>query len=323
MPTHRVAILDDYQNAAADLADWAGLGSEVAVDFIHHPIAAGDLAQVLAPYSIVVAMRERTAFDAALFGRLPNLKLLVTTGMGNAAIDMDAARDHGVVVSGTRGTVGPAAELAWGLLLALMRHIPDEHANFRAGGSQWQLTLGRDLKAKTLGVVGLGRLGSHVARYGHAFGMTVLGWSRNNTPERSAELGVEYCARLEEMLPACDVVSLHLTLTPETRGIIGAHELSLMKRDAVIINTSRGPLIDETALIAALREGRIGGAGLDVFDNEPLAPDHPFRTLSNVIATPHLGYVTRETYEIFFADVVEDIQAFLAGAPKRTLNAAG
>ncbi|MDQ0315807.1 D-2-hydroxyacid dehydrogenase family protein [Amorphus orientalis] len=321
MTAHRCAVLDDYQNVAADMADWSSLLPEVAVDFIDRPLTAGERAEALAPYSIVVAMRERTPFDAELLSRLPNLKLLVTTGMGNAAIDMDAARRHGIVVSGTRGSVGPAAELAWGLLLAVMRHIPDEQVNFSAGGDRWQLTLGRDLKGKTLGVVGLGKLGSLVAGYGRAFNMRVLGWSRSNTPERSAELGVEYRATLAEMLPDCDVVSLHLTLTPETRGIIGAQELSAMKRDAVIINTSRGPLIDEAALIAALKDGRIGGAGLDVFDAEPLPADHPFRTLPTVVCTPHLGYVTRETYAIYYRDAVDDICAFLAGEPKRILNA--
>lgn len=321
MTAHRCAVLDDYQNVAADMADWSSLLPEVAVDFIDRPLTAGERAEALAPYSIVVAMRERTPFDAELLSRLPNLKLLVTTGMGNAAIDMDAARRHGIVVSGTRGSVGPAAELAWGLLLAVMRHIPDEQANFSAGGDRWQLTLGRDLKGKTLGVVGLGKLGSLVAGYGRAFNMRVLGWSRSNTPERSAELGVEYRATLADMLPDCDVVSLHLTLTPETRGIIGAQELSAMKRDAVIINTSRGPLIEEAALIAALKDGRIGGAGLDVFDAEPLPADHPFRTLPTVVCTPHLGYVTCETYAIYYRDAVDDISAFLAGSPKRILNA--
>ena len=323
MAVHRCAVLDDYQHAAAGAADWSAVLPDVAVDFIDRPIPAAERAEALAPYSIVVAMRERTPFDADLLSRLPDLKLLVTTGMGNAAIDMDAVRKHGIVVAGTRGSVGPAAELAWGLLLALMRHIPEEQANFRAGGDRWQLTLGGDLKGKTLGVVGLGKLGSRVAGYGRAFDMRVLGWSRSNTPERSAELGVEYRATLADMLPDCDVVSLHLTLTPETRGIIDAGALSLMKRDAVIVNTSRGPLIDEAALIAALRNGRIGGAGLDVFDAEPLAADHPFRTLPTVVCTPHLGYVTRETYAIYYSDAVEDIRAFLDGEPVRVLDAPG
>ena len=216
--------------------------------------------------------------------------------------------------------MGPAAELAWGLLLALMREIPREAANFRAGGDRWQLSVGRDLKEKTLGVVGLGKLGSRVARYGKAFDMEVLGFTRTDAAARCAELGIGHAETLDDLLARCDVVSLHLTLTPQTRHIIGARELVLMKRDAVLINTSRGPLIDEAALIAALEAGRIGGAGLDVFDTEPLPANHPFRHLPNVVATPHLGYVTRDNYEIQFPEIVEDIAGWLVGAPVRLLN---
>lgn len=278
------------------------------------------LAARLRGYEIVVAMRERTPFDETLLTLLPDLRLIVTTGMVNASIDMEAARRSGVTVCGTRGSVGPAAELAWGLLLALKRNIADEHVNFRKGGTQWQLSVGGDLMGKTLGVVGLGKLGQRVAGYGKAFGMEVLGWSKNNSPERCAALGIGYAASLDELLTRADVVSLHVTLNAETRGMIGARELGLMKPEAVIVNTSRGPLIDEGALIDALREGRIGGVALDVFDREPLPLDHPFRRLPNVVATPHLGYVTRETYAIYFSDALEAIRAWADGKPLRILN---
>ncbi len=318
---HRVAILDDYQEVAASMARWEALGPEVGIDFFDRHLGEADIVETLRPYDIIVAMRERTVFDQALLTQLPDLRLLVTTGMANASIDIESAHRLGIVVSGTRGVVGPAAELAWALLLALVRNIPEEVANFQAGGDRWQLTLGSDLQNKTLGVAGLGKLGKLVAGYGKAFNMNVLGWSRNNTPERAADLGIGFVQSLDELLSASDVVSLHLTLNPETRGLIGARELGLMKPDAVIINTSRGPLIDEAALVAALRDGTIGGAGLDVFDTEPLPADHPFRMLPNVVATPHLGYVNRETYEVYFGDAVENIQTWLAGAPVRVLAA--
>lgn len=317
----RVAVLDDYQRVALDMADWTSLAGKVRIDcFDDHVAGADKVAERLRDHDIVVVMRERTVFDAELLGRLPKLKLLVTTGMVNASIDMAAAAELGIVVAGTRGSVGPAAELTWGLLLSLMRNIPAEVANLRAGGERWQLSAGSDLKGKTLGVAGIGKLGQLVAGYGRAFGMDVLGWSRSNTPERSAALGVGFAPSLDTLLAASDVVTLHLTLTPETTGIIGARELGLMKPGAVIVNTSRGPLIDEAALISALAANRVGGAALDVFDREPLPADHPFRQLPNVVATPHLGYVTRETYQIYYGDAVEDIGAWLAGKPLRVLN---
>ena len=322
MPTYRCAILDDYQDAAGAAADWGALGETVHVErFADHIGDRDALAKRLAPFEVVVAMRERTAFDADLFTRLPNLKLLVTTGMVNASIDLESARRHGVTVCGTRGSVGPAAELAWGLLLSVMRNIPAENANFHAGGSQWQLGVGRDLMGRTLGVIGLGKLGQRVARYGQAFGMDVIGWSKNVTPERCLALGIGYAATLHDLLGKADVVSLHLTLNEGTRGIIGGPEFAAMKRDAVIINTSRGPLIEENALVRALREGRLGGAGLDTFDVEPVPADHPLRGMPNVVATPHLGYVTAETYRIYYRDAVEDIAAWVAGTPIRVLNA--
>ena len=237
--------------------------------------------------------------------------------MRNASIDTAAAAARGIVVCGTPGFAGSTAELAWGLLLALMRHIPAENAAFHACGG-WQQTVGRDLNGLTLGVLGLGTLGSKMATFGRAFGMKVLGWSRNNTPERSAALGIG-CATLDEVLASSHVVSINLTLNEGTRGLLGAGELARMRPDAVLLNTSRGPIVDEAALIAALRAGKIAGAGLDVFDTEPLAADHPLRTLPNVIATPHLGYVTNNSYSAFFTGAVEDIEAWLAGHPIRAL----
>jgi phosphoglycerate dehydrogenase-like enzyme len=317
----KCAILDDYQDAALGAADWSALTGRVElVRFDRHLGGEGEVAAALADFDIVVAMRERTPFPASLFAKLPRLRLLVTTGMVNASIDMKAARAHGVDVAGTRSTVGPAAELAWGLLLSLMRNIPGEAANLRRAGPNWQLSVGRDLTEKTLGVIGLGKLGSRVARYGKAFDMEVLGWTRTDAAARCAELGIGHAASLDDLLQRSDVISLHLTLTPETRGIVGARELGLMRRDAVIVNTARGPLIDEAALVSALREGRIGGAGLDVFDTEPLPDDHPFRSLPNVVATPHLGYVTRETYAVHYPDALEDIAGWLDGNPVRLLN---
>ncbi|MEJ8573004.1 D-2-hydroxyacid dehydrogenase family protein [Microbaculum marinum] len=321
MTAHRCAILDDYQDVALSLAPWGELAGEVEIAVFNDQIAPDRLVETLQPFDIIVAMRERTPFDAALLRQLPNLRLLITTGMRNAAIDMQAARDLGIVVSGTGSFDGTAAELAWALLLAVMRNIPAEAANFRNGGSQWQLTLGRALRQKTLGIVGLGKLGKLVAGYGKAFQMDVVGWSKNNSPQRCAEIGIGYAETLDGLLSAADVVSLHVVLNGETRGIIGARELELMKPGAVIVNASRGPLIDEAALIAALRSGRLGGAGLDVYDEEPLPADHPLRTLPNVVATPHLGYVTRETYDAYFSDALDDVRAWLKGAPVRVLNA--
>lgn len=318
------AVLDDYQDAALGAADWQRLGPQVKVErFANHIDGEDALVNALSGFEIIVAMRERTAFTASLLARLPKLKLLVTTGMVNAAIDKTAARTLGIDVAGTRGSVGPAAELAWGLLLALKRNIAGEHENFRAGGAQWQLSTGGDLMGATLGVVGLGKLGQRLAGYGKAFDMNVIGWSKNNSPERCATLGIGYAATLAELLARADVVSLHLALNNETAGIIGARELALMKPAAVIVNTSRGPLIDEGALIQALRTGRIGGAALDVYDREPLPADHPLRHAPNLIATPHLGYVTRETYAIYYGDAVDGIAGWLSGDPVRILNGAG
>jgi phosphoglycerate dehydrogenase-like enzyme len=315
----RVAILDDYQSAALASADWGSLGPDVeVVAFSDHLDDRDALAARLAGFEIAVAMRERTAFDAALFARLPVLRLLVTTGMGNAAIDLGAARAAGVTVCGTGGLNYPTAELTWGLILALLRHIPAEDAATRSG--RWQTTIGEGLQGKTLGVLGLGRLGSQVARVGLAFGMHVVAWSANLTLERTAELGVEFAPDLRELLARADIATIHLVLSARTRGLLGAAELALLRPSAYLVNTSRGPIVEEAALIAALRARAIAGAGLDVFDREPLPAGHPLLGLDNVVLTPHLGYVTRETYEVFYGEAVEDIRAFRAGRPLRVLG---
>jgi phosphoglycerate dehydrogenase-like enzyme len=315
----RCVSLDDYQDATRKFGDWNGIADKVELRVLTDHVEGPDaVAAALADAEIVIAMRERTPFDRALFGRLPKLKLLVTTGMKNAAIDMKAAAERGVTVCGTGLSPSPTAELTWGLIHALLRHIPAEYENLRRGG-KWQLTLGRELAGARLGVIGLGRLGSRVARVGLAFDMKVSAWSKNLTPARCAEVGVEHAGSLDELLRSSDIVTIHLVLSDRTRGLLGSRELGLMKPTALLINTSRGPIVDEAALIATLKERRIAGAGLDVFDREPLPPGHAFRTLDNVVATPHLGYVTEETYRICYGEAVENIAAWLAGKPVRVI----
>ena len=314
----RVAILDDYQHVARRMADWSTLpaGTDVVV-FADHLKDAGAVAARLADFEAVVAMRERTAFPRALLERLPKLKLLVTTGMRNASIDVAAATARGIVVCGTAGLPYPTAELTWGLILALVRRIPAEDRATREG--RWQISCGLGLNGKTLGVIGLGGLGSRVAKVGRAFEMGVIAWSQNLTEARAAEVGAKLVAK-DELLARADVASIHLVLSDRTRGLIGARELSLMKRAAYLINTSRGPIVDESALVAAVRKGTIAGAGLDVYDDEPLAIDHPLRDLPNTVITPHLGYVTEEGYRIFYGQALEDVKAWLAGQPVRVLR---
>lgn len=315
----RVALLDDYQGVALRMADWKSLpaGTEV-VAFPDHLADESALAARLADFDIVMAMRERTPFTRSLLERLPKLRLLITAGMRNASIDMKAAVERGVLVCGTSGLPYPTAELAWGLILGLMRRIPAEDRATREG--RWQTSLGLGLNGKTLGVLGLGTLGSRVARVGRAFEMTVLAWSQNLTAARAEEVGATLVAK-DELLARSDIVSIHLVLSERTRGLLGARELGLMKRTAYLVNTSRGPIVDEAALVRALREGTIAGAGLDVFEPEPLPADHPFRSLPNIVVTPHLGYVTEETYRVFYGHALEDVQAFLRGAPVRVLSA--
>jgi phosphoglycerate dehydrogenase-like enzyme len=312
-----VAVLDDYQGVARGLAAWDTLpaGSEVSV-FRDHVADEEALAERLAPFEVIVAMRERTPFPRTLLARLPALRLLVTTGRRNAAIDVAAAKERGVLVCGTDTLPYPTAELTFGLILALVRRIPEEDRALRAG--RWQTSLGLGLSGKTLGVLGLGRLGEHVARIGGAFGMRVIAWSQNLTAERAAQAGAEWVAR-DALFREADVLSVHLVSSERTRGLVGAAELALMKQSAFLVNTSRGPIVDEAALVSALERKAIAGAGLDVFDQEPLPAGHPLLALDNTVLTPHLGYVTRETYEIFYRQALEDILGYLGGAPLREL----
>ena len=314
----RVALLDDYQHVALRMADWKTLPADTeVVVFEDHLSDIGALAKRLADFDVIMAMRERTPFPRALLEQLPRLKLLITAGMRNASIDVAAATERGVTVCGTAGLPYPTAELTWGLILGLFRRIPAEDRATREG--RWQMSLGLGLNGKTLGVLGLGTLGSRVAKVGLALEMKVLAWSQNLTAERAAEVGATRVEK-DELLARSDVVTIHLVLGDRTRGLIGARELGLMKPTAHLVNTSRGPIVDEAALVAALRGGTIAGAGLDTFDVEPLPADHPFRQLSNIVITPHLGYVTEETYRIFYGHALEDIQAFLRGAPTRVLR---
>ena len=318
MPKTRVAVLDDYQGCALRMADWASLPDTEVVVFRDHLADPAAVAVRLADFDAVVAMRERTPFPKPLLDRLPRLKLLVTTGMRNASIDVAAAVARGVTVCGTQGLPYPTAELSWALILALFRSVPVEDRATREG--KWQVTVGFGLNGKTLGVLGLGTLGARVAKVGRAFEMSVLAWSANLTAERAAEVGATLVPK-DELLARADVVSIHLVLGDRTRGLIGARELGLMKPTAYLVNTSRGPIVDEAALVAALKAGHLAGAGLDVYDEEPLPLDHPLRRLPNTVITPHLGYVTDETYRIFFGHAVEDVAAFLRGAPVRVLRA--
>jgi phosphoglycerate dehydrogenase-like enzyme len=318
----RVAVLDDYQRAAASMADWSSLPSGTDVEFFDDHVADVDaLTERLAPFEVVVAMRERTAFGRDVLERLPKLRLLVTTGPFNAAIDVAAAAEHGVVVCGTGGRLTPTAELTWGLILGALRHLTTEAAAVRAGG--WQRRVGTSVHGRTLGLLGLGRLGALVARVGNAFDMDVVAWSQNLTDERCARVGGVTRVEKDELFRRADVVSIHLVLSDRTRGLVGARELSLMRPTALIVNTSRGPIVDERALVDALQSGTIAAAALDVFDEEPLPAAHPLRSLPNVLVTPHVGYVTDDTYRVFYGDAVEDIAAFLAGSPVRVIEAAG
>jgi len=315
----RVAVLDDYQQVARALAPWSSLPEGSEVQFFHdHQDDEALLAARLAEFDVIVAMRERTPFTRSLLKCLPRLRLLVTTGLRNASIDVAAATELGVTVSGTDGLPYPTAELTWGLILALARKIPAEDRALRAG--TWQTSLGVGLQGKTLALLGLGRLGSQVARIGAAFGMRPVAWSTNLTAERAAAGGAELVTQ-DELFRRADVLSVHLVLSARTRGLVGARELALLKQSALLINTSRGPIVDEAALVAALEAGRLAGAGLDVYDREPLPATHPLLGVSNTVLTPHLGYVTEETYRIFYGQALEDIQGHLAGKPLRVLTA--
>jgi phosphoglycerate dehydrogenase-like enzyme len=311
----QVVVLDDYQRVAASSADWSAVDGSVR--FVHEHVVGDELVDVLRDATVVVAMRERTPFDAALLRRLARLELLVTTGGVNASIDVASAARHGVTVCGTRSLPGPAAEMTWALLLALVRRVPESDRDVREG--RWQTTVGDDLAGRTLGVVGLGRLGQRVARVALAFDMEVLAWSQNLDADAARALGVQPTGK-DDLLARADVVSLHLRLSERTRGVIGARELALMKPTAYLVNTSRGPLIDETALVEALSSGAIAGAGLDVYDEEPLPSGHPLLTSARTVLSPHLGYVTTGSYAVFYGDAVEDVVAWQAGAPRRVIS---
>jgi phosphoglycerate dehydrogenase-like enzyme len=320
----RVAILDDYQRRANEYADWDSLGPGVEVTYFHEPIEADAVVEALGDFEVLVLMRERTAFPRATLERLPRLELLVTTGMRNASVDIAYLRDRGVVVSGTGGIGGSASgglpstvEVAWALILATCKRVTIEDRAIRAGS--WQLGLPTNLAGATLGLAGLGNLGGAMVAPARVFGMDVIAWSENLTDERTAELGVRRVSK-GELLAASDVLSIHLVLSRRTRGLLGAAELAQMKPSAVLINTSRGPIVDEPALIDALATEKIGAAGLDVFDREPLPADHELLALENAVLLPHLGYVSEPAFRAMYAQVVEDIAAFLAGTPIRLIS---
>jgi phosphoglycerate dehydrogenase-like enzyme len=313
-----IAILDDYQNVALRMADWSGLQKGHRVVVFNQRLPDVDAqAKALAEFDVIGIMRERTPFQRALFERLPKLKLLVTTGKRNAAIDLEAAKAHGVTVCNTGGAGRATAELAVGLMLALARHLREEFQAMRPGGG-WLTTLGFDLEGRTLGILGLGNLGARVGRIGAAMGMKPIAWSQNVTAEQARERGAERVEK-DELFRRADVVSIHLILSERTRGLVGARELALMKPTALLINTSRGPIVEEAALLAALREKRIAGFGGDTFDVEPLPDDHPLRAEPRALLTPHLGYVTEETYRDFYGGMVQAIEAWLAGKPINVL----
>ncbi|MFG2132963.1 D-2-hydroxyacid dehydrogenase family protein [Streptomyces sp. NPDC048751] len=319
--TLRCAVLDDYQGVALSHADWTPLADRVDVRVLReHVTDREQLVDALVDCEIVVIMRERTPFDAELLGRLPRLRLLVTTGMRNASVDLAAATAAGVTVCGTASSITAPVELTWALILGLARQLTVESGALREGGP-WQSTVGRDLHGRTLGLLGLGKIGSRVARVGAAFGMEVLAWSQHLTAERAAAEGARLAHSKEDLLRRSDVVSVHLVLSERTRGLLGETELRAMKSDAHLVNTSRAGIVDREALLRALREGWIAGAGLDVFESEPLPAEDPLRSLPNVLATPHLGYVTEGNYRTYYGEVVEDIVAFLAGEPVRLLRA--
>ena len=327
----RVAILDDYQQVALASADWSAVRSLADIDvFTEHIVRTEALVRVLEPYDIIVAMRERTFFDASRLGQLPRLRLLVTTGMMNASIDLEAAAAHGVTVCGTGGSATSTAELTWGLILALARHIPFEDRGMRlagqAGGAAlgvgggWQRTVGTGLDGKRLGVVGLGRQGLAVARIGRAFGMKLAAWSQNLDPAVAKKAHAKAVSK-DELFSSSDVVTVHYKLGPRSVGLVGAADLALMKPSAYLVNTSRGPVVDHAALVACLRSGSIAGAALDVYDVEPLPLSDPLRSAPNVVLTPHLGYVTDDAYQVFYGEAVQDIVAFAQGDPVRVLKA--
>ena len=320
----KVAILDDYVRAALDVADWSAVRARAEVVVFDRHLGEDEAAQALKDFDVLVTVRERMAMPRTLIERLPRLKLITIIGMSLPNLDMAAATDHGVLVAHSnfgapafRAVANATPELAWGLMIATVRHIASEDRRMREGG--WQSTTGLILAGKTLGLLGLGRIGKRMAEYARVFGMETIAWSQNLTSEAAAEAGVRRVEK-DELFAQADVVSIHLVLSERSRGLVGAHELGLMKPTAYLINTSRGPIVEEAALVEALRARRIAGAGIDVYWGEPPPADHPLRSMDNVTLTPHLGYVTRETLHAFYADSIEAVAAFLDGAPIRIAN---
>src|SRR6185503_1984075 len=318
MKTYKIAVLDDYQNVALESADWSVLRDRADIAVFQNHLADPDaVIERLLPFDVVCAMRERTPLPRGVIERLPNLKLIASTGPGNASIDVAAAGEHGIAVVHTGYWPDPTIELTWALILASARHLATESNAVRSGG--WQQTVGADLHGKTLGILGLGRIGFQVARVGSAFGMNLIAWSQNMTPEAATAAGAILVSK-DQLFEQADILTIHLVLSSRTRGLVGAAELARMKPTARLINASRGPIVDEQAFIGVLTKKRIAGAAIDVFDIEPLPPSHPFRTLDNVLATPHIGYVSAGLYKTFYEDTVSNIRKWLDGERQMTLN---
>ena len=314
----KAAILDDYQGVAKSLADWSAVAKDIEIKVFDKPFASqAEAIKALQGFAIIAGMRERTPFPRAVIEALPDLKLLITTGAKNNSFDVKAAAERGITVCGTGAVGNPTAGIVFGLMLELTRHLGFENARMKAG-EPWQTTIGLDLEGLTLGIVGLGKLGQRVAGVGKAFGMKVIAWSQNLTPEKATEAGVDYASR-ENLFAQSDFVSIHYQLSDRSRGLITAADLGRMKKSAYLINTARAPIVDQAALLKALQSKAIAGAGLDVFEVEPLPLDHPYRMLDNVVLTPHLGYVSEQNYRKYFPDIVEDIRAFLDGKPVRVI----
>lgn len=316
----RCVVLDDYQNVALGLADWSALAGDLEIEVLNHHLGTPEkVIEALQGATAVCLMRERTALPRHVIETLPALKLIVTTGMYNAAVDLQAAQERGITVCGTRGVGAPTADLAMGLILDLARNISFENARMKAG-EPWQVSMGTDLAGQTLGLIGLGKLGARLAKIAQAFDMQVIAWSQNLTEERCREFNVERVAK-DALFRRSDFISIHLVLSARTRGIVGAGDIARMKPSAFIVNTSRGPIVDEAALLEALTTNKIAGAGIDVYDIEPLPIEHPFRKLPNLVMTPHLGYVTEVNFRRFYTDTVEDLRAWLDGRPVRIVTA--
>ncbi|SAM34561.1 D-2-hydroxyacid dehydrogenase family protein [Pseudomonas sp. 1 R 17] len=314
----QIAVIDDWQNVANGVVDWSVLEAVGQVHFLHdYPADTATMIERLKAFEVICVMRERSTFDQALLQGLPNLKLLVTGGMRNAALDIAAAKAMGIQVCGTDSYKQAAPELTWALIMASTRNLLTEANSLRAGG--WQVGLGGDLHGKTLGILGLGSIGQKVAQFAQVFGMRVIAWSENLTPERAAQAGATWVSK-RELFEQADILTIHLVLSDRSRGLVDAEALSWMKPTARLVNTARGPIVDEQALVQALTTGRLAGAALDVFAEEPLPVDHPFRHLPNVLATPHVGYVSEQNYRQFYEQMIEDIQAWTKGAPIRMLG---